>query len=120
MYTQKHYEVQKYATLSDHGYIGYAVIVNKKFWEGLPADIRGELEQAMRDATVYANESAQKDNDDAMAAMKASGKIEFIALTPAQKAAWRKALEPVTAEMTARIGKDTVEEFKKEAGSATN
>jgi len=30
------YEVQKYVTLSDHGYIGYAVIVNKKFWEGLP------------------------------------------------------------------------------------
>ena len=31
MYTQKHHEVQKYATLSDHGYISYAVIANKKF-----------------------------------------------------------------------------------------
>ncbi len=120
MYTQKHYEVQKYGTLSNHGYIGYAVIVNKKFWDGLPADIRGELEQAMKEATVYANDSAQKDNDDAMTAMKKSGKITFIELTPEQKAAWRKALEPVTAEMTSRIGKDTVEEFKKEAGSATN
>ena len=52
MYTQKHYEVQKYLTLSDHGYIGYAVIVNKKFWDGLPAEIRGQLEQAMKEATA--------------------------------------------------------------------
>ena len=41
MYTQKMHEVQKYATLTNHGYLGYAVIVNKKFWDGLPADIRG-------------------------------------------------------------------------------
>ena len=120
MFTQKHFEVQKYATLSDHGYIGYAVIVNKKFWDGLPADIRGELEQAMKEATVFANDSAQSDNDEALAAMKNSGKIEYIELTPEQKAAWRKAFEPVTAEMTARIGKETIEAFKKAAGSATN
>ena len=44
IYTQKMNEVQKHATLTDHGYIGYAVIVNKKFWDGLPADIRAELE----------------------------------------------------------------------------
>ena len=41
MYTQKHHEVQKFITLSDHGYIGYAVIANKKFWDGLPGDVRG-------------------------------------------------------------------------------
>lgn len=117
MYTQKHFEVQKYATLSNHGYIGYAVIVNKKFWEALPDDIRGELEQAMKEATTFVNDSAQKDNDDALAAMKASGKIEYIELTPEQKAAWRKALEPVAAEMTSRIGKETIEAFKKAANS---
>jgi C4-dicarboxylate-binding protein DctP len=119
MYTQKHHEVQKYATLSDHGYIGYAVIVNKKFWDGLPSDVRVQLTRAMKEATEYANDSAQKDNDDAMAEMRKSGKIEFIELTPEQKAAWRKALDPVTAEMTPRIGKDTVDAFKKATGSVT-
>ena len=120
MYTQKHYEVQKYATLSNHGYIGYAVIVNKKFWDGLPGDVRDELDHAMKEATAFTNDSAQKDNDDAIAAMKASGKIEFITLTAEQKAAWRKALDPVTAEMTSRIGKETIEDVKKAVGSATN
>src|ERR1700760_4692658 len=40
IYTQKMHEVQKYATVTNHGYIGYVVVVNKKFWDGLPADIR--------------------------------------------------------------------------------
>ena len=53
MYTQKMHEVQKHATLSNHGYLGYAVIVNKKFWDDLPADVRGQLEKAMAEATAY-------------------------------------------------------------------
>lgn len=116
MYTQKHYEVQKYATLSGHGYIGYAVIVNKKFWDGLPGDVRDALTRAMKEATAFANDSAQSDNDDAMAEMRHSGRIQFVELTPEQKASWRKALEPVQAEMTSRIGKDTIDEFRKEVG----
>src|SRR3954453_2942725 len=37
IYTQKMHEVQKYATVTNHGYIGYVVVTNKKFWDGLPA-----------------------------------------------------------------------------------
>jgi C4-dicarboxylate-binding protein DctP len=46
MYTQKMHEVQKHATLSYHGYLGYAVIVNKKFWDELPVDVRDQLDKA--------------------------------------------------------------------------
>lgn len=119
MYTQKHHEVQKFATLSDHGYIGYAVITNKKFWDGLPADVRGQLEKAMAEATAYANEISQKENDEAFEEMKKSGRITFVELTPEQKAAWRKALDPVYADMASRVGKDTLEEFQKETRGAT-
>ena len=120
MYTQKHHEVQKYATMSSHGYIGYAVIANKKFWDGLPADVKPQLEKAMADSTTYANEISQKENDDALAEMKKSGRIEYVELTPEQKAAWRKALDPVWTEMASRVGKDTIDEFVKETKSATN
>jgi C4-dicarboxylate-binding protein DctP len=119
MYTQKHNEVQKYITLSDHGYIGYAVIANKKFWDGLPADVRGQLEKAMTESTAYANQISQTENDEALEAMKKSGKSEFIELTPEQKAAWKKALEPVYADMASRVGKDVIEEFQKETRGAT-
>jgi hypothetical protein len=74
LYTQKMHEVQKHLTLTNHGYLGYAVIVNKKFWEGLPADVRGQLEAAMKEATAYANKIAQEENDKALEGVKKSGK----------------------------------------------
>jgi len=115
-YTQKMHEVQKYLALTDHGYLGYAVIVNKKFWDGLPADIRTTLEGAMKDATKYANDIAKKENDDALAAVKASGKTEIIALSPAEKAAWKKAALAVHKENESRVGKETLETVYKETG----
>ena len=94
-YTQKMHEVQKYLTLSNHGYLGYAVIVNKKFWEDLPAAIRVELEKSMAEATQYANDIAKQENDDALEQVKASGKTTVLTLTPEEKLAWRKVLLPV-------------------------
>jgi C4-dicarboxylate-binding protein DctP len=118
IYSQKIYEVQKCATLTDHGYIGYAVIVNAKFWDGLPDDVRDELERAMREATDYVNAVAQKENNDALNAIKASGKMEIVALTPAEKNAFREALLPVHKEMESRIGKDLIAAFYAEAKAA--
>ena len=119
-YTQKMHEVQKYMTISNHGYIGYAVIVNKKFWDGLPADVRTQLDKAMAEATDFANSISQKENDDAIVAMKKAGKTEFHDQTPAEKAEWMKALEPVTNEMASRVGKDLIAAFKKEASAKSN
>jgi C4-dicarboxylate-binding protein DctP len=115
-YTQKMHEVQKYLTLTDHGVIEYAVIVNKKFWDGLPADIRTALEGAMKDATKYANDIAKKENEDALAAVKASGKTEIITLTPQEKAAWKKVALAVHNENESRVGKETIAAVYKETG----
>ena len=110
------HEVQKYLALTNHGYLGYAVIVNKKFWDGLPADVKGALESAMKDATKYADDIAKKENDDAIEAVKKSGKTEIITLTDAEKAALKKALVPVHKENESRIGKDVIEAVYKETG----
>jgi C4-dicarboxylate-binding protein DctP len=115
-YTQKMHEVQKFLTLTDHGVIEYAVIANKSFWDGLPADIRTTLEGAMKEATKFANDIAKKENDDALEAVRKSGKTEIITLTAAQKAEWKKALVPVHREMESRIGKEMIQEVYKETG----
>lgn len=115
LYTQKMHEVQKYVTVSNHGYLGYAVLVNKKFWMGLPADIRTILDGAMKDATKYANDVAKKDNDDALAAVKKSGRSQIITLTAQEKAAWRKAMDKTHKENMGRIGA----EIMKDVYSAT-
>ncbi|KAF0219691.1 MAG: C4-dicarboxylate-binding protein [Rhodospirillaceae bacterium] len=115
MYTQKMHEVQKHATVTNHGYLGYAVIVNKKFWDGLPADTRAVLEGAMNEASRFANAIAQTENDDALAAMKASGKTEFHQPSKEELEGWRKALLPVHAEMESRVGKDIIQAVYAEA-----
>jgi len=120
LYTQKMNEVQKYLTLSNHGYLGYAVIVNKPFWDGLPPDIRKQLEGAMVEATKYTNEIAKKENDDALEAVRKAGKTEIITLTPEEKKAWKKALVKVHTEMESRIGKDTIQAIYKATGFDPN
>jgi len=114
MYTQKMHEVQKHLTVSNHGYLGYAVIVNKKFWDGLPADIRSQLEQAMRDATTFEKAIAQRDNDLALEAIRKAGKTTIYNLTPQEQAAWRTALQPVQRQMESRIGKDLIQSITRE------
>ena len=115
-YTQKMQEVQKYLALTNHGYLGYAVIANKKFWDGLPADIRTTLEGAMKDATKFANDIAKKENDDAIEAVRKTGKTEILTLTTEQKAAMKKALVVVHKDNESRIGKDIITEVYKVTG----
>ncbi|MGV3655229.1 MAG: TRAP transporter substrate-binding protein [Noviherbaspirillum sp.] len=116
LYTQKMHEVQKHLTISDHGYLGYVVIVNQKFWSQLPSDVRRKLEAAMREATKYANAIAEQENVRALAAVKDSGKTRIHILTAEEKAEWRQALLPVWKEMEERIGAELIEAVQWEAG----
>ena len=116
LYSQKMNEVQKNVTITDHGFVGYAVIVNKKFWDGLPADIRDQLTQAMADATRFTNEQAKKDNDDALAKIRATGKTEILTLSKDEKLAWKRALAKVHKEMEPRVGSEILQAVYKETG----
>jgi len=116
MYTQKMHEVQKYATVTNHGYIGYVVVVNKKFWDGLPADIRDECAKAMKEATDFGNSQSAKENDEALAEIKKAGKTEIVTLTAEQDEAMRKAMMPVYKEVATRVGQPLIDEFLKETG----
>ncbi len=117
LFSQKMYEVQKHVTVSDHGYLGYAVIVNKKFWDGLPSDIRDALQAAMKEATQYANAIAQQENDAALVALQKTGKTTIYRLSDAEKLEWRKALLPVQKQAEERIGKDWIAAVNREAAA---
>jgi len=120
MFTQKFHEVQKYTALTNHGYIGYVVVVNKKFWDDLPADIRGQLEKAMAEATVYSNEISEKENAESLDDIKKSGKTELITPTAAESDAMRKAMEPLYQEMASRVGKQLIDDVVKATSGVTN
>ena len=120
LYTQKMHEVQKHLTLTEHGYLGYAVIVNKKFWDGLPSDIRKQLEDAMEQATRYANQIAKVENETALENVRKSGKTQIHVQTAAERQAFKKALVPVHQKMASRIGKETIENVYKATGFDPN
>jgi C4-dicarboxylate-binding protein DctP len=119
-YTQKMNEVQKYLSITNHGYLGYVVVVNKKFWDGLPADVRGQLEQAMKEATVYADKIAQEENDQALAGVKKAGKTTVYVPTKEERMALKKAMAPVHGKMADRVGKDLLQSIYKETGFDPN
>ena len=116
LYTQRMHEVQKYVAVSNHGYLGYAVIVNRVFWSGLPPTIRRTLEGAMRDATVYVNQVAKQENDDALEAVRNAGRAQVYTLSAEERLAWKKVLLPVHREQAPRIGRDTIDAIYKATG----
>ena len=107
--TQKFFEVQKHITISYHAHLQYAVIVNSKFWNGLPGEIRGQLEKAMNDATDYTNSIAVKENEDALTEIKASGRTTLHTLTDAQRKAWQTAMAPTYKWAKGRVGGEVLD-----------
>jgi C4-dicarboxylate-binding protein DctP len=121
MYTQKMHEVQKYTTLTNHGYIGYVLVVNKKFWDGMPGDVRGQVEKAIAEATAYSNDISEKENAEALDEIKKSGKSQLLTPTAAETEAMRKAMEPLYTDMASRVGKKLIDDVVKATGhAATN
>ena len=116
IWSQKLYEVQKHLTVSNHGHLAYAVIVNKKFWEGLPPDLRAVVESSLRDATTLVNHSANAENAAALDKIRATGRTTVYTLTPAEVESWKRALMPVHREAAARVGQATIEAAYKAAG----
>ena len=114
--TQKLYDVQKYLTVSYHGRLTYALVTNKKFWDGLPADLRAPLDRAIKETTEFFDETAARDNADALEKIRAMGKVQVHDLTPEEKKAWIARLMPVHKEMQGRFGKDFIDKIYKASG----
>jgi C4-dicarboxylate-binding protein DctP len=87
--------------------------VNTKFWNGLPADIRSQVDKAMDEATDYTNSIAVKENEDALAELKASGKTTLHALTADQRKAWQTAMAPTWQWAKGRVGGEILDVLSK-------
>src|SRR6202050_4500778 len=116
IWTQKFYDVQKYLTVSNHGRLTYSLLTNNKFWESLPPEVREQLNRAVKESTDFFDDTAAKDNVDALERIKAGGKVEVHVQTEAEKKDWIAALMPVHKEMETRFGKDFIEKIYKASG----
>jgi len=115
IYTKKFYEVQKYMTLSNHGYLGYLVVMSKKFYNSLPKDLQEAVKQAMKEATAKEREYAAELDKEQLGKIqeyaKKTGKLKIYTLNDKQKEAWRKAMSAIYPQFydKDKIGKDLIE-----------
>lgn len=111
------YQVLKYITLSEHTYLGYGVITSKKFWDSLPADLRIEIRLVMLDATRYANLYAERENQEALDKIRASGRNEVIELSIDEHEAWRKHFARVRSDFAKNVSKEVLDAIYKESNA---
>jgi C4-dicarboxylate-binding protein DctP len=109
IYSQKFYEVQKTIAETNHGVIDYMVVTNSKWWDGLPADVRKGLGEAMAEATAYGNKLASDFNDGDRKKIEDAHKAKIQTLTKDDVAAWKKAMEPVWKKFEGDIGRDLID-----------
>lgn len=112
-YNSKFHEVQASLTISNHGYLGYLVIVSDKFWKSLSADLQEKVKQAMKEATVFERKESVEDEDRLLAKIqeyaKNTGKLEIKVLSPEQKAQWQEVMGAIYPKFYDVIGKDLIE-----------
>lgn len=108
-YNQKLNEVQKYVTESNHGILDYMLITTSDFWNGLPPDIRSELDKIVVESTAHANREAERFNQLDKQHVLDAKTTEIIALTPQERSAWRDKMRPVWAKFEKDIGADLIE-----------
>ena len=108
IYSQKFFEVQKSIAETNHGVIDYMVVTNAKWWDGLPADVKKGLSEAMAEATTYGNKLADDINADARKKIVDAGKAKIQKLSKEDVAAWRKAMAPVWKKFEGEIGADLI------------
>jgi len=109
IFSQKFFEVQKTIAETNHGLIEYMVVTNAKWWDGLPADVRQGLSEAMKEATAYANKLAFDLNEADKKKIMDAGKAKIQKLTKEDTAAWRKTMEPVWKKFEGDIGRDLID-----------
>lgn len=111
------FEVQKYLTLSDHGFIAYVFMLNKPFLDKQPAATRAILVDAAREAGRFQRELIVKSEAEHLETFRKAG-IEITRLTPEQRARFEQASRPVYDWYTQRYGAQTLDMVRKDVQAA--
>jgi C4-dicarboxylate-binding protein DctP len=113
IYSKKFHEVQGYIMESNHGVLDYMVIANTKWWDGLPADIRKGLNEAMQESIKYGNKVASDEDATFRAKVIADNKAKVLQMNKDHLAAWRAAEQPVWKQFEGEIGADLIQAAQK-------
>ncbi len=111
IYSKRFYKVQNYMTLSDHGYLGYLVVIDRTFWNRLPAGVQSVILETMREVTNWERTQAVKLEQAKLQEIYNCRCIQIERLTETQKAKWKQFYQPLYADMQQRLGQDFFREL---------
>lgn len=99
--SMRFYEVQKYLTISNHGYTAFAVMANAKAYSALSPDYRKALDEAV----VAARDAERADSKqlDEELLKKLSARMEVHELSPAGRAAFTKLSHDLHAKYEGKV-----------------
>lgn len=110
--SQKFYTVQSEIAESNHGYLGYVLVVNEEFFNSLPDDLRTQVQAAADEATSYNREIAAELNATATKTVVDSGETKVVELTDAQREAFAAPVVPAVWEQFKDVvGAELVDEL---------
>jgi C4-dicarboxylate-binding protein DctP len=115
-WTQGMDAVQSDLSLTNHGYLGYAVVANQRLWNYLSRGDRDLVTQALQDALGFANQMADSQNSKALDALRQARTTRIHTLSPAQRDLLRQAVQPVHLELARRIGSDWLQTLSEALG----
>lgn len=107
------HSMQDYMTVSNHGYLGYLVLVNTQFWEQLPDTIQVTLQETLAEVTEWEMNKAKKIHEQDMRTLEACQCISIHALTEEERQEWEDALEPVYQKFSDRFGANYINQLPK-------
>lgn len=110
--SQKMHTVQRFITESDHGYVGYVLVMNRPFLESLPPDLQQVVRDAATESARFNRDVAARINEEAKQEIVAAGTTEIVQLDPAERAALEASVVPgVWQEMAPVIGQDVIDQL---------
>lgn len=112
IYSKGLYKFQQHLTLSNHGYLGYIVIVNDQFWNTLPSNIQKQIREAMLETTLWNMDESMHMNERQLEEIKNHATITIYDLSDESKNRWIKKFQPLYQEIENQIDTDLIEKIK--------
>lgn len=113
-YAMKFFEVQKYFSKTSHVYLAGLTLINKAFFDGLPADIQEIIKTSFNEAAEFQRELVRKDDAEKLEMLK--GKLNVNEISKEEMARMKQATKPVYDEWADKIGRDFLNRTLKELG----
>ena len=115
--SQKMHTVQSNIAESNHGYIGYILVVNTDFYDSLPEDLQKTLVEVAEEASDYNRDNAVAVNEASKQAILDEGTTEINVWTDEERQAFKDVVVPSIYEQYRDvIGSEIIDELLADQG----